>query len=84
MVHHANETSQATDDTPAKAVPLRGLRLAFLVYRLTSPVFARPKIRFFEPQRSGIPLLTSHAVFWYNVVGETHEDTTQVSLNVDA
>jgi hypothetical protein len=52
MVAQANEANTATDETPAKAAPLRALRLAFLVYRLTSSVcpfknqvFRTPKIR---------------------------------------
>ena len=30
VVNHANEANDATNETPAKAVPLRTLRLAFL------------------------------------------------------
>jgi len=55
MVAQANEANTATAETPAKAAPLRALRLAFLVYRLTSPVFARSKIRFLNPQNQGFP-----------------------------
>jgi len=54
MVAQANEANTATAETPAKAAPLRALRLAFLVYRLTSPVTPK-KDQVFEPPKSGIP-----------------------------
>ncbi len=33
MAAQANEANTATDETPAKATPLRALRLAFVVWR---------------------------------------------------
>ena len=46
MVAQANEANNATDETPAKAVPLRALRLAVL---LQGGKFDEAKAKNYEP-----------------------------------